>query len=97
MIAMPDRQLLRSSLVLCLLLFTGVSRATPSMAPGLFSDSIPRTEGPAAPKGTYARTADGLIVYPDTSLSGNTAAVKLQVIANKEVSGYTMRPSAVRA
>jgi alpha-D-xyloside xylohydrolase len=32
--------------------------------------------------GTYVRTPDGIIVYPDVHLSGNTAAVKLSVIAD---------------
>lgn len=33
-------------------------------------------------EGIYTRTSDGLIVYPDIHLSGNTAAVKLSVIAD---------------
>ena len=33
-------------------------------------------------EGTYTRTSDGIIVYPDRNLSGNTAAVKLSVIAD---------------
>ena len=33
-------------------------------------------------EGTYTRTPDGVIVYPDMRWSGNTAAVKLSVIAD---------------
>jgi alpha-D-xyloside xylohydrolase len=33
-------------------------------------------------EGTYTRTSDGVIVYPDMRWSGNTAAVKLSVIAD---------------
>jgi len=33
-------------------------------------------------EGTYIRTQDGVIVYPDMRWSGNTAAVKLSVIAD---------------
>jgi alpha-D-xyloside xylohydrolase len=32
--------------------------------------------------GTYARTADGVIVYPDPRFSGNASAVKLQVVTD---------------
>ncbi|HVU53607.1 MAG TPA: hypothetical protein VHD83_01065, partial [Puia sp.] len=32
-------------------------------------------------EGTYTRTPDGVIVYPDMHWSGNTAAVKLSVVA----------------
>src|SRR6185503_12577568 len=33
-------------------------------------------------EGTYTRTPDGVIVYPDMRWSGNSAAVKLSVIAD---------------
>ncbi|HEY4206725.1 MAG TPA: TIM-barrel domain-containing protein [Puia sp.] len=33
-------------------------------------------------EGSYKRTADGVIVYPDIRWSGNTAAVKLSVVAD---------------
>ncbi len=54
-------------------------------------DSIPRLDtretrynrdNPSSLSGFYTRTMDGLIVYPDTLISGNTAAVKLQVVAD---------------
>ncbi|HVW61446.1 MAG TPA: TIM-barrel domain-containing protein [Puia sp.] len=32
--------------------------------------------------GSYTRTSDGVIIYPDIKFSGNTAAVKLSVIAD---------------
>ncbi len=53
------------------------------------------------PGGAYARTADGVIVYPDTLISGSTAAVKLQVVADNIIrvlstpnpgAGVTSRP-----
>jgi len=40
-----------------------------------------QADGPQA-DGHYTRTADGVVVYPDINLSGNTTAVKLSVIAD---------------
>ncbi|HVM89483.1 MAG TPA: TIM-barrel domain-containing protein [Puia sp.] len=34
------------------------------------------------PPGTYSTTDDGIIIYPDTVVSGNTRTVRLQVIAD---------------
>lgn len=33
-------------------------------------------------EGSYSRTPDGVVIYPDPNFSGNTAAVKLSVIAD---------------
>jgi alpha-D-xyloside xylohydrolase len=33
-------------------------------------------------KGSFTRTRDGVIIYPDSSLSGNAGAVKLQVVTD---------------
>jgi alpha-D-xyloside xylohydrolase len=83
---MPERKLLCLSLLLCpiLSLYYSPIRAGSFFAPiGLHRDSIPPiTTLPAEGTGAYIRTEDGLIVYPDLLLSGNTAAVKLQVVTD---------------
>lgn len=35
------------------------------------------------PAGTFLKSSDGIIVYPDQNLSGNAAVIKLQIINNK--------------
>jgi alpha-D-xyloside xylohydrolase len=45
-------------------------------------------------EGSYSRTEDGVIVYPDRFLSGNTHAVKLQVIT-ENIIRVTCDPGAV--
>jgi alpha-D-xyloside xylohydrolase len=42
----------------------------------------PTTSFSGGGAGTYTRTPDGIIVYPDTNQSGNTGAVKLQVVSD---------------
>jgi len=74
---MPERQLPASFFTISLFVLTGFFMApvrTAAAPSGSFSDSIPRADYGIAPKGTYARTADGLIVYPDTTVSGNTGS-----------------------
>ena len=34
------------------------------------------------PPGSFIKTADGIIVYPDADLSGNAPVIRLQVINN---------------
>src|SRR5882757_632923 len=78
MIAMSERKLLCLSLILCPIL----SLCYSPIQAGYPIDSIPPVTLPAEDTGTYIRTGDGLIVYPDPLLSGNAAAVKLQVVTN---------------
>ncbi|HWK07251.1 MAG TPA: TIM-barrel domain-containing protein [Puia sp.] len=71
---MPERKLLCLSLLLSpILLFSSLTRA---------ESPFPHKNHPAPSPGTYIRTEDGLIVYPDPLLSGNTGSVKLQVVAD---------------
>lgn len=94
MIVMPDEKLLR--LCLLLLIITGLSFLTkPGIhtrdreAAALREEVRTCEEGGQTPGaihahggGSYARTEDGVIVYPDILLSGNTHSVKLQVVTD---------------
>src|SRR5258708_14511179 len=80
MTAMPERKLLYLSLVLCPMLYFSPSIRAEFPFPR--TDSITPVTQPAETAGTYIRTDDGLIVYPDPDLSGNAAAVQLQVVTN---------------
>src|SRR5258708_3309977 len=80
MTAMPERKLLYLSLVLCPMLYFSPSIRADLAFPRI--DSITPVTQPAESAGTYIRTEDGLIVYPDPDLSGNAGAVQLQVVTD---------------
>src|SRR5258708_3371039 len=80
MTAMPERKLLYLSLVLCPMLYFSPSIRAEFPFPR--TDSITPVTQPAESAGTYIRTEDGLIVYPDPDLSGNAGAVQLQVVTD---------------
>ncbi|MHA4810971.1 TIM-barrel domain-containing protein [Flavitalea flava] len=70
---LPQRLLTFLPLPLFLLLILSESTRSQSLSDRSFQMN---------PKGTYSRTADGVLVYPDPLVSGNTTAVKLQVVAD---------------
>ena len=70
MIAMPDGKIFRFCLILLGLPGTLWS------APAPHYNNVCTTEN-----GSFIRTKDGVIIYPDTKMSGNVGAVKLQVVS----------------
>src|SRR5450631_769183 len=84
---MPDGKIFRFCLIL--LGLPGILWSAPNPA-GSPNTVTPPSEGRlphqinlhALTKGSFTRTADGVIIYPDTTQSGKARAVKLQVVTD---------------
>src|SRR5882757_8993062 len=77
---MLERKLPCHCLLLCLTLyFCPSSWGQAALESLATSSSSGRT---VALHSSFVRISDGIIIYPDRALSGNTAAVKLQVVAD---------------
>ncbi|HTI11560.1 MAG TPA: TIM-barrel domain-containing protein [Puia sp.] len=75
---MPERKLLCHGLLLCYILFFSSSLRGQADLESL----SPLPGRNIALHSSFVRIADGIIIYPDQAWSGNTAAVKLQVVAD---------------